>query len=122
MVAGVVASFVPALAVSLVPHAPLHPSCGSGGCAVTIDARDFRTGNPLTHFSYIINVDNTKLPNDPTSLSTESNSPIVRGGQPEPRHGHLAGRSLPRSRSASLDHKMWGAYITLPDDATATAP
>ena len=54
--------------------------CPAGGCSVTIDARDFPSGTPLANFNYIINLDNTKLPNDPKALNTESNSPIVREG------------------------------------------
>ncbi len=90
-------------------------SCGAG-CSVTIDARDFPTGDPLANFHYIINLDNTKLPSDPLALSTESNSPIVReGGDDRPTVSLPDGRYLVSVRS--LDHKMWGAYFTLPDDA-----
>src|SRR5262245_30798967 len=75
-----VVTVVPAVGVLTVvaPPAAAADSCPAGGCSVTVDARDFKSGLPLAHFNYIVNVDNTKLPSDPTSLSTESNSPIVR--------------------------------------------
>ena len=97
-------------------------ACPAGGCTVTVDVRDFATArdNPaagqLTNFNYIINVDNTKLPSDPLALSTESNSPIVaEGDQSRPTVKLPAGRYLISARS--LNHKMWGRYITLPNDA-----
>lgn len=66
--------------------------------------------------NYIINVDNTKLPSDPLSLSTESNSPIVRTGDQSRTQVTLPdGHYLVSARS--LNHKMWGAYFTLPGDA-----
>ena len=105
------------LSTSLAPRAQAAPStCGTDGCAVIIDARDFASGAPLANFSYIVNVDNTKLPNDPLALSTESNSPIVREGDQDRATVNLPdGRYLISVRA--LDHKMWGAHITLPRDA-----
>jgi Polysaccharide lyase family 4, domain II len=102
-------------------------SCGSGdpatvagSCTVTIDALDFASNNPLANFTYIVNVDNTKLPSDPLGLSTESNSPIVReGDQGRPSVTLPDGRYLVSVRS--LDHKMWGAFFTLPDDAASNS-
>ncbi|MFU8874374.1 hypothetical protein [Micromonospora sp. SL4-19] len=89
-----------------------------------MDARDFATArdNPaagqLTNFTYIINADNTKLPSDPLALNTESNSPIVaEGDQSRPTVKLPSGRYLISVRS--LDHKMWGKHITLPDDTAA---
>jgi hypothetical protein len=101
-------------------------TCGSDGCAVlTIDARDFTTGDPLANFTYIINVDNsryinpaTRQPVDPFPryVTTESNSPIVREGDQDRTTVNLPdGRYLISVRS--LDHKMWGKHITLPQDA-----
>jgi large repetitive protein len=114
----VVAAGLPALSVARTPHAQAAASCPAGGCLVTIDARDFVTKNPLPHFSYIVNVDNTKLPSDPTAISTESNSPIVREGNEVRNSFHLAaGRYLISVRG--VDHKMWGAYVNLPADAAA---
>ena len=74
-------------------------------------------GTPSPNFTYIVNLDNTKLPSDPLALSTESNSPIVARGQTRtgPTVTLPDGRYLVSVRS--LDHKMWGAYFTLPDDA-----
>ena len=126
LVAGVVTIVVSALAPSIgvaaptngpaARTAPLAAPCPDGGCAITIDARDFASGSPLTDFNYIINVDNTKLPDDPLALSTESNSPIVRVGGDSRRTVNLPdGRYLISVRSP--DHKMWGKHITLPDDA-----
>ncbi len=70
----------------------------AGSCNVTINARDYPTGSPLTNFTYIVNVDNTKLPTDPNALSTESNSPIARVGDQDPRDGVAARRALSRLR------------------------
>jgi SdrD B-like protein len=108
--------------------APLSPissanaatTCPAAGCAVTVDARDYALGTPgsLDTFNYIINVDNTKLPNDPLAVSTESHSPIVaEGNQARPTVNLPAGRYLISVRS--LDHKMWGKHITLPNPITA---
>jgi len=111
-------AFLPALRPSLAPHARAAAACPAGGCAVTVDGRDLASGNPLAAFSYIVNVDNTKLPSDPLALSTESNSPIVREGDQSRNTVHLPeGRYLISMRA--VDHKMWGKYITLPDDAAA---
>src|ERR1700759_3388302 len=73
------ASFLltPAIAALLVlvlnvSGAAAASACPSGGCAVTIDARDFASGNPLASFNFIVNLDNSKLPSDPHGLSTES--------------------------------------------------
>src|SRR6266496_4396195 len=111
-------AFLPALRPSLAPHARAAAACPAGGCAVTVDGRDLHSGNPLAAFSYIVNVDNTKLPSDPLALSTESNSPIVREGDQSRNTVHLLeGWYLISMRA--VDHKMWGKYITLPDDAVA---
>ena len=114
--------FVLAIAV---PAAQAASSCPAGGCSVTIDARDFTSQQALPHFNYVINLDNTRFvdpttqqPKDPfpTYVTTESNSPIVREGDENRNTVHLpAGRYLISVRA--LDHKMWGSYITLPDDA-----
>src|ERR1700750_3360706 len=55
-------------------------SCPAAGCALTVDARDYPTGNPLANFTYLVNKDNTKLASDPLALSTESNSPVLAEG------------------------------------------
>ena len=131
--------FLAGLAVSALVGALLQPvtglvvagapaaaatSCPAAGCAVTIDARDYATardnpaGGQLADFTYIVNIDNSKLPNDPLALSTESNSAIVaEGNQDRPTVNLPAGRYLVSVRS--LGHKMWGSYITLPNPATA---
>src|SRR5262245_47256694 len=99
------------------PRAHAAPAtCGAGGCTVTVEAHDFASGDPLANFNYIINLDNTKLPNDPLALNSESNSPIVREGNQNPAQVTLPdGRYLVSVRAT--DHKMWGAYFTLPGDA-----
>src|SRR5215468_7038943 len=121
----VVAAFMPA-AVSVRSPAPARAatSCPAAGCAVTVDARDFATardnpaGGQLANFNFIVSVDNTKRPDDPLALNTESNSSVVaEGNQDRPTVDLPAGRYLITVRS--LDHKMWGTYITLPDDAAA---
>lgn len=94
-------------------------TCGTGAvgtCTVNVAARDFATQTALSNFTYIINEDNTKLPNDPFPSNTESNSPIVREGDQVRSQVTLPnGRYLISVRS--LDHKMWGQLFTLPDDA-----
>lgn len=119
----VAAALLPALAAYVSP-AQAATSCPAAGCAVTVDARDFATardnpaGGQLANFTYIVNLDNTKLPSDPLALSTESNSPVVaEGDQSRPTVNLPAGRYLISVRS--LDHKMWGQHITLPHPATA---
>jgi hypothetical protein len=114
----VTATFLPALRPSLAPRAHAATSCPAAGCQVTVNGLDFGTGDPLTTYTFVVNVDNTKLPSDPTSLSTESNSPIVaEGDQDQPTVTLPEGRYLISMRS--LDHKMWGNYLTLPDAADA---
>src|SRR5262245_47902061 len=119
--AGLVASVC---AVAVAPPASGAPaSCGSGDpatdagtCTVTIDPRDFASGDPLAAFNYIVNVDNSKLPDDPLALNSESFSPIVRtGNQARDQITLPDGRYLISVRSR--DHKLWGEYITLPEDA-----
>jgi hypothetical protein len=115
----VAATFLPALRPALTPHAHAAAACPAAGCSVTVDARDLASNTPLAHFSYIINVDNTKLSSDDLALNTESNSPIVREGDETRNTVTLSqGRFLISVRA--LDHKMWGAHITLPDDADAS--
>jgi large repetitive protein len=114
----VAATFLPALRPALTPHAQAATSCPAAGCAVTVHGLDFASGDPLATYSFVVNDDNTKLPNDPLSLSTQSNSPIVaEGDQAHPTVQLPAGRYLISMRS--LDHKMWGNYLTLPDAAAA---
>ncbi len=125
LVAGLLPALV-SLNASLAPRAKAAPSsCGSGGCAVKVDARDYGTGDPLANFSYVINVDNsryvdpaTRQPVDPFPkyTTTESNSPIVREGDQDRATVNLPdGRYLISVRS--LDHKLWGKHINLPADA-----
>ena len=122
----VIAALVPPLAVLAAPSSPAAAAtaCPASGCAVTVDVRDFATardnpaGGQLANFNYIVNVDNTKLPTDPLALSTESNSPVVAEGDQGRTTVNLpAGRYLITARS--LNHKMWGTYVTLPNPATA---
>ena len=89
-------------------------TCPAAGCSVTVDARDFAAPQPqLAQFNYVINVDNTKLPGDPTALSTESNSPIVRvGDQTRPTVNLPDGRYLISVRAGPQDV---GQHITLPN-------
>src|SRR5258705_4295660 len=67
---GLLASLLPALPVasSVTTPAQAATSCPAGGCAVTVDARDFASGNPLANFTFIVNEDNSKLPSDPLAL------------------------------------------------------
>ena len=112
-------SFLPATVwPTTAPRAKAATTCGAG-CHVTVNGLEFSSGAALTSFNFIVNVDNSKLPADPLSLSTESNSPIVATGDQDHRTVALPeGRYLISMRS--LDHKMWGNYITLPGDADAS--
>src|SRR5262249_53673293 len=76
---GVLASLLTALPVASSGTSPAKAaaSCPAAGCAVTVDAHDFASGNPLANFNFIVNRDNTKLPSDPLALSTESYTPLV---------------------------------------------
>ncbi|MDQ2935213.1 MAG: hypothetical protein M3R49_09610, partial [Chloroflexota bacterium] len=114
---GLVLASASGVTPTVAPVAVLAASaCPVTGCVITVDARDFGSGSPLASFTYIINLDNTKLPNDPLASNTESNSPIVREGDQDRATVTLpAGRYLISVRS--LGHKMWGKHITLPDDA-----
>ncbi|MDT4933062.1 MAG: hypothetical protein QOK11_954, partial [Pseudonocardiales bacterium] len=60
-VLAVIGGLLPALSLALARPASAAASCPSGGCSVTVDARDLTSGSPLARFSYIVNVDNTKL-------------------------------------------------------------
>jgi hypothetical protein len=112
-------AFLPATVwPSTAPRAQAATSCPAGGCHVTVNAQEL-SGTAIANFNFIVNLDNTKLPADPLSLSTESNSPIVATGDQSRRTVTLpAGRYLISVRS--LDHKMWGNYLTLPDAANAS--
>ncbi|WP_248958796.1 hypothetical protein [Sphaerisporangium perillae] len=112
-VAAVVAGMLPALSV--------QPAAAQAA-SITIEAHDLATGATLPAFQYLVNVDNTRLPDNPdpalrTGLAaTESNSPIVaEGDQTRPTLTLPDGRYLISIRSA--DHKMWGKHVTLPRDA-----
>ena len=103
----VLASLLTALPVASSVTAPAQAaaSCPAGGCAVTVDAHDFASGNPLANFNFIVNDDNSKLPSDPQALSTESYTPLVAQGNQDRNTVSLpAGRYLITVRS--LDHKM----------------
>src|SRR5258706_354456 len=116
----VLASCLTAIGVasSVTTSAQAATSCPADGCAVTVDARDFASGNPLANFNYIVNIDNTQLPSDPLALNSKSHTPIVAEGSQDRNTVNLPhGRYLISVRS--LDRKMWGSYITLPDDAAA---
>src|SRR5215468_10163571 len=119
-VLGVLASLLTALPVasSVTTPARAASSCPPAGCAVTVDAHDFASGSQLANFNFIVNDDNTKPPSDPLALSTESYTPIVAAGDQTRNTVTLKpGKYLITVRS--LNHKMWGTYITLPDDAAA---
>ncbi|MBO0845449.1 MAG: hypothetical protein J2P22_08555 [Nocardioides sp.] len=119
-VLGVVAAGLVPLAVQTAA-APAHSAsaCPAGGCTVTVDAHDFASGNRLANFNFIVNVDNTKLPSDPQSLSTESNSPIVSEGDQDHNTVNLPGGRRYLISVRAPNHKMWGAYLNLPADAAA---
>jgi hypothetical protein len=89
---------------------------------VTVAAHDLGSNAPLSHFTFIVNEDNTGIPDDPNLNNrpsikpTESHSPLVAEG--DQNHATVSlpdGRYLISIRSP--DHKMWGRHITLPQDA-----
>ena len=122
---GVFASFLTAVAVvpSVTTSAQAATSCPAAGCAVTVDAHDFASGNRARRTSPSSSTSTTRSCRATRSRSnTESNSPIVADRRP----GTATRCTLPDGRYLisvrSLDHKMWGTHITLPDDARTTGP
>src|SRR5262245_27721917 len=103
------------------PAAAGPATCGAPGCTVTVHAKNLHStaADPdLDHYTFIVNDNNAKLPGDSMALSTESHSPLVATGDQGDNQVTLPdGRYLISVRAPG--HKMWGAYITLPDDAAA---
>jgi hypothetical protein len=100
----------------------LAPSAAHAASSITLSAHELGTGDSLSHFTYLINVDNARDPHaaDPADrpgrAPTESNSPVVaKGDQDDATKSLPDGRYLISIRSP--DHKMWGRHITLPADA-----
>jgi large repetitive protein len=110
---------------------------GSVGCA-TVTVNGFDVAHPdadpnigdglgkgaaLSLYSFIVNVDNTRLASDPQHperqngiAPTESHSPIIAlGDQDRNTVGLPDGRYLISMRSP--DHQMWGQHITIADGA-----
>ena len=95
--------------------------------AITIVAHDLATNAVLPEFTFLVNVDNAHLGDDPDAMErpgvapTESNSPVVALGDQDSATVSLPdGRYLISIRSP--DHKMWGKHITLPAaDRTSTS-
>ncbi len=111
----VAAALVPLVSQTTAPVAAAPATCGTG-CQVTVNATDFATGNTLPAYSFIVSVDNTKLPSDELALSTKSNSPTVAtGSKASPTVTLPDGRYLITVRAP--DRKMWGLYVNLPADA-----
>lgn len=107
---------------ALLPPLALASPARAQTSSITIQPHDLGSGSALTTFQYLVNVDNTRLPNDPdpamrTGVApTESNSPVVAEGDQNRASLTLPdGRYLISVRSA--DHKMWGKHVTLPRDA-----
>src|SRR5690349_17319111 len=108
VVLAMIAAVLPLTGAVLAQPAQAATTCPTGGCTVHVSGFDFTSGAPLTDFTYIVNVDNSKRSSDPLSLSTESNSPVVAEGDASRTTLHLdAGRYLISMRSH--DHKMWGS-------------
>jgi polysaccharide lyase family 4-like protein len=123
-VCGAVAFVVLALSVAGARGQTAAAACPADGCSVTVDVHDFESGAGLDHFTFVVNEDNTKLPDDPLALDNESYSPVVAVGEKGRTDNPADDRTtvkLPAGRylitARSLDHKMWGAYIHLPRDA-----
>ena len=74
-------------------------------------ARTSRPGTPLANFNYIINVDNTKLPERPARAEHGEQQPDRRARATRTARTVTLpdGRYLVSVRS--LDHKMWGALL-----------
>ena len=89
------------------------------GSTITVHAQDLDSGNPLSTFTYLVNVDNARDPHaaavlDRTGIApTESNSPIAaEGDEGSATTPDLApGRYLLSVRSPG--HKMWGKHVTI---------
>src|SRR6476660_5752850 len=73
-------SFLPATVwPTTASRAKAATTCGAG-CHVTVNGLAFSSGAALTSFNFIGNVDNSKLPADPLSLTTESaDNPLPLG-------------------------------------------
>jgi hypothetical protein len=100
----------------------LAPASAQAQNSITVAAHDLATDAPLSHFTYIVNVDNAGDPSSPNLLDrpsiapTPSHSPIVaEGDESHPTADLPDGRYLISIRSPH--HKLWGRHITLPDDA-----
>ncbi|GII65409.1 hypothetical protein Skr01_54940 [Sphaerisporangium krabiense] len=113
---------ISALVMAIAPVLGVTPPAGAQAGSITIEARDLATGAALPAFQYLVNLDNSRLPDDPDPAlrtgvaATESNSPIVaKGDQSRPAVDLPDGRYLISVRAAG--HKMWGRHITLPRDA-----
>jgi Polysaccharide lyase family 4, domain II len=116
---GLRARWALALAVLLCLCAP----ASALGSTITLHATEYPSGDTLTTFTYLVNVDNARdahavNPLDrPGIAPTESNSPIVAEGD----ESSATTPDLPDGRYLislrSPDHKLWGKHITLPRDA-----
>lgn len=90
-----------------------------------LQVREAGTGTPITTYAYLVNVDNTALPNDPDPFERPgfkpdaSDSPVVHTGTVTPTDGAdatlpalPAGRYLVTVRAPG--YKLWGRHVTLP--------
>ena len=95
-VLAMVAAVLPLAGAVLAQPAEAATTCPSGGCTVNVSGFDFTSNTALNDFTYIVNVDNSKLPSDPLSLSHGEQQPDRRRGRPAPRTTvHLPRRPLP---------------------------
>jgi large repetitive protein len=90
--------------------------------SITVEAHDLQTGNPLSQFTFIVNVDNSGDPSSPDpmkrpSAGTESYSPLVATGDQDNATVKLQDGLKYLISIRSPDHAMWGKHITLPADA-----
>jgi hypothetical protein len=112
-----------ALAVAMVLIAGGAPAGASSSATaqITVQAYDLATGNDLPAFTYIVNVNNAGDPSSPDPLQqpqigTQSQVPLVAVGDQGSKTATLEpGKYLISVRAP--DHKIWGAYVTLPQDA-----
>ena len=121
LISGTLAQFSAAPVIAAPAEAPLAApaTCGSdaaGSCTVTMDARDFPSGKSTGKLQLHHQPRQHEAAERPAVVEHREQQPDRSDGdQDRPTVTLPDGRYLVSVRS--LDHKMWGAYFTLPDDA-----
>lgn len=119
VVAVVLALIVGPISIDLQRVPPAAAQACVGG--VTLDIRDYNSGDPIAAFTYLVNEDNTGDPFDPDPSQhpgvkpMASYSPIVAAG--DQSNATLAlpdGRYLVSVRATG--YKLWGKHLNIPLD------